>query len=80
MSKESIKSWLAANRKANKGRLGRLGSYQTSKYKAVVLTIDGKNVEFTRAEYEEYIANIKEKKREVADTKKRFDPVTGEPL
>ena len=80
MSKESVHKWLAAKRKANKGRLGRLGSYQSSKYKAIVLTIDGKKVEFDRYEYKEYIANIQAKKLEAKDTQKRFDPLTGEPL
>ena len=81
MSKNFRKKWLADKHKANKGRLTRLGSYQSSRFKSVVLTIGGKNVELTREEYDEYVKKIKEGKLTSADSNpKGFDPKTGEPL
>ena len=80
MSKEFVNKWLAANRKANKGRLGRLGTYQSSKFKSVVLTIDGQKIELSHKEYEDYITKLKEEKLKPVDSQKRFDPLTGEPL
>lgn len=81
MSKEYRKKWLADKQKANKGRLTRLGSYQSSKYKSIVLTIDGQKVELNRLDYAEYIKGIKVAKLASADSEsKGFDPKTGEPL
>ncbi len=64
MSKEFKKKWLASRIKANKGRLSRLGSYQSSKFKSVVLTIDGQKVELDRQEYDEYVQKIRAEKLE----------------
>ena len=80
MSKEFRKKKLADFHKANKGRLLRLGNYQSSKFKSIVLSIDGQRVELNRKEYEDYIAKLKAEKRKPVDTQKRFDPLTGEPL
>ena len=80
MSKTFRKKWLADLQKANKGRLSRLGSYQSSKFKSIVLTVDGQKVELTRKEYEDYIAKIKAEKLKPGDAQKKFDPLTGEPL
>ena len=80
MSKNLTKKWLAELIHANRGRMTGRGNYQTSRFKAVVLTIDGQKVELDRREYEAYIAKIKEEKRKPIDEQKRFDPLTGEPL
>ena len=80
MSKSFRKKWLADLHKANKGKLSRLGSYQSSKFKSVVLTIDGKKIELNHEEYEDYIAKIKAEKTNSVAPQKRFDPLTGEPL
>ena len=64
MSKEFKKKWLASRIKANKGRLSRLGSYQSSKYKPIVLTIDGQKVELDRTEYGQYVEKIRSEKIE----------------
>jgi len=83
MSKEFKRKWLAGRISANKGRLGGLGSYQSSKFKSVVLTIDGQKVELNNEEYEKYVKqikndNINESTKETS--KPKFDPMTGEPL
>ena len=80
MSKGLTKKWLAELIQANKGRMKGSGNYQTSKFKSVVLTIDGQKVELEREEYEAYIAKVKGEKRKPIDEQKRFDPLTGEPL
>ena len=79
MSSE-YRKWLATQRKANTGRMKGFGNYQSSKYKSIVLTVDGKKVELTREEYDKYIAKLKEEKRKPVETQKRFDPLTGEPI
>ena len=84
MSKEYRQKWLASKLRANKGRLTRLGNYQSSKYKSVVLTIEGNKVELDREEYDEYVRKIKEAKREFREsisTDAESDAtVTAEPI
>ena len=80
MSSTFIRKQLAELRNANKGNMRGYGNYQSSKFKSVVLTIDGKKVELSREDYDAYIAKIKEEKRKSVETQKGFDPKTGEPL
>lgn len=80
MSKGLTKKWLDELIRANKGRMKGSGNYQQSKFKSIVLTIDGQKIELNRDQYQEYIAKIKEEKRKPVETQNRFDPLTGEPL
>lgn len=80
MSKGLTKKWLDELIHANRGRMKGSGNYQASKFKSIVLTIDGQKVELDRDQYKEYIAKIKGQKREPIEKQKRFDPLTGEPL
>ena len=80
MSKGLTKKWLDELIHANKGRMKGSGNYQASKFKSIVLTIDGQKIELDRDQYQEYIAKIKQEKAKPVETQKRFDPLTGEPL
>ena len=76
MSKEFKKKWLASRIQASKGRLSTLGSYQSSKFKSVVLTIDGQKVELDQEEYDEYVKGIKEAK---IKSRKSIEPDRAKP-
>lgn len=81
MSIKYRKKLLAERIHANRGTLPRLGNYQSSRFKPIVLTMGGNKVELSHEEYEEYIKEVKLKEDPSSKpSQPKFDQMTGEPL